>query len=336
MGGIFPTTVPEEAAAHADAIVLGEGEGVWSEVLCDAAAKQLKPVYREREPLDLSKSSLPRIDLYVHKEGRLFSPDDYPVQLSRGCPLTCSACAIPATAGRRLRHFPLQHVLGQIDQIETRGKLASFTEDTSFFFGSGTQRRFGVLLDALAERGRPAAVSYIGVSVPMILATPDAFFARLRAAGISMFYLVGGFDPITRNAFTGKDPKSYDRAVDAIRRSRDYGIEPYTSFLVGNEDDNEGTFDRMLGWADKAKLSKAEFAIMTPYPGTPVWAQLVRQERVLTKNWSLYNDANVVFRPKHLTPEQLLSGYLYLWREFYRPRREAIREMSRNDRTIQF
>ncbi len=334
MGGIFPTMLPEQAAAHADAVVLGEGEGVWLEILRDARAGALKPRYVEREPFDVANLPPPRVDLYMDKEGRDFAPDDYPVQVSRGCPLTCFACAVPATAGRRTRPLPLEHVLAQIDRLAARGKLASLTEDTSFFLGSA-QRRFGELLDTIALRGAPASISYVGISMPMILATPESMFRRMRAAGIGMFYLVGGFDPITRGAFTGEDPRAESRALTAVRKAIDLGIEPYTSFLVGNEDDDEGTFDRMLAFADVAGIRKAEFAILTPYPGTPIWTRFLEERRILTFDWSKYNDANVVFRPKRLTPERLLEGYLYLWREFYRSR-GALADLGHEERTIQF
>jgi radical SAM superfamily enzyme YgiQ (UPF0313 family) len=333
MGGIFPTMVPDEATAHADAIVLGEGEGVWPQVLADAERGALRREYRETAPVDVAKLPLPRVDLYMEKEGRAFAPDDYPVQTSRGCPLACSACAVPQSAGRRLRCLPDDHVVAQVEQLESRGKLASFTEDTSFF--AAPQKRFMAVLDALAARGRPAPVSYLGVSMPMILATPGENLTRMHAAGLRMFYLVGGFDPITRGAFTGRDPGALDQARLAIARCHDHGIEPYTSFLVGNEDDDDGVFDRVIAFADAAKIRKAEFAIMTPYPGTPVWHKLAREERILTRDWSLYNDANVVFRPKRMAPERLLEGYLSLWREFYRPR-QGLREAERVSRTVQF
>jgi radical SAM superfamily enzyme YgiQ (UPF0313 family) len=332
MGGIFPSMMPDEAGAHADAVVVGEGEGVWPEVLRDAAQGTLRPRYRETAPVDLATLPLPRIDLYLDKEGGAFSPDDYPVQTSRGCPLSCSACVLPGVMGKRMRYYPAEHVVGQVEALAKRGKLGSFTEDTAFF--ATANKRFMRAIDVLAERGE-APVSYLGVSMPMILATPDDVLARMRRAGIKMFYLVGGFDPITRGAFTGKDPRAREQGLAAVKKAMDHGIEPYTSFLVGNDEDDEGCFDRILEFSAEARIRKAEFAIMTPYPGTPVFGALERAGRILTRDWSLYNDANVVFRPAQMTPERLLAGYLHLWREFYRPR-QHLRDLGIRERTIQF
>lgn len=334
MGGIFPTMMPEVAAEHADAVVSGEGEGVWAEVLADARTRTLKPFYRADTPVDLATLPLPRVDLYMEKEGRTFCPDDYPVQITRGCPLQCSACVLPTQMGRKMRHYPLDHALAQIEQLGAHGKLASFTEDTSFFFGNGAQRRFGKLLDSLAERGK-ASVSYVGISMPMILATPGTFLDRLRRAGVEMFYLVGGFDPITQGAFTGRNATALAKAHEAIAKCHDHGIVPYTSFLVGHDDDDEGTFDRMLEFANRAAIAKAEFAIRTPYPGTPDWHALRDADRILHSDWSRYNDANVVFRPSRMTPDRLLEGYLHLWREFYRTRTN-LAGAGHFERTIQF
>lgn len=335
MGGIFPTMRPDEVAEHADAVVIGEGEVAFRKVLDDFRAGKLLRRYEAVEPADYDALPTPRLDLYMEKEGRAFAPDDYPVQLSRGCPLKCSACVLPTSMGRALRPIPVEHVLRTIDLLESRGKLASLTEDTSFFPGRGARGHFGALLDALAERGGKPSISYVGISMPMILATPDSFFERLHRAGITMFYLVGGFDPITMGAFTGRDAKAHQRGLDAVKKCFDHGIEPYTSFLVGNDDDDLGTFDRMLEFANASGIRKAEFAVRTPYPGTPTWYELESQGRILHRDWSRYNDAHVVFEPAQMTPEQLQEGYLYLWRELYRSRR-SLAEADLRERTIQF
>jgi len=335
MGGIFPTMCADEVAQHADAVVVGEGEGVWPRVLADAARGELSPRYEATESFDPACLPLPRVDLYVSRENDRYCPDDYPVQLSRGCMLKCSACAIPSVLGRALRPLPVSNGIAQIEQLERLGKLACLTEDTSFFPGSAQQRAFGELLDAVAQRGPKRSMSYAGISMPLVLAQSAAFFARLRRAGVTMFYLVGGFDPITRGAFTGTDPKNRQRAIDALLRCMDEGIEPYTSFLVGNDDDDEGSFDRMLEVADAVRLKKAEFAIRTPYPGTPDFHAMSASGRLLHRDWSRYNDANVVFRPAKMTPERLERGYVELWRDFYRSRR-ALAGESHRERTIQF
>lgn len=349
-GGIFPTMMPEVVAAHVDAVVIGEGEPVWAEVLADVARAvagkgALRPIYG---PVlaDLTTLPPPRVDLYIDAERPGFEPDDYPLQVSRGCPLTCVACALPKTMGKKMRAFPLEHVKAQARALAARGKRACLTEDTGWLPGTAGWRRMGELFDALAEGaasdsrvpgqpGQRAAISYVGISMPMILASPTPFLERAKAAGVDMFYMVGGFDPITTRAFNGQDPAALAKAYEAIRRAWDHGIEPYTSFLLGHDEDDVHTVDRMLEFADRSGIRKAEFAVLTPYPGTPAWHRLLAEGRILTRDWHRYNDANVVFRPARMTPDELQEGYLRLWREFYMERGH-LAELPIAERTIQF
>jgi len=330
-GGIFPTMMPEEAAPHFDAVVEGEGEAVWPRLLADFEAGHLQPRYRCEGEVDLTALPLPRVQLYLAQESGAFCPDDYPVQLSRGCGLSCHACALPVSMTRKLRDFTFEHVLGQLGQLASAGKLACLSEDTSWFPG-GQSRRLGALFDELRGGAR---ISYAGISMPMILVTPPSLFSRAREAGVRMFYLVGGFDPITMRAFTGSDPRALQRAHDAIAKCHDAGIEPYTSFLIGLDDDDAGTAERILEFAARAKIRKAEFAIFTPYPGTPSWRRLLAEGRLLHRDWSRYNDANVVFRPARMSVSELRAAYLRLWRDFYAGRPQAY-GLSREERTIQF
>ncbi len=332
-GGIFPTMMPHLCEEVFDAVVVGEGEPVWPRVLADARQGTLRKRYDHQVPQDLSGLPLPRVDLYLAKEAGAFQPDDYPVQLSRGCPLNCQACALPTSMTKNMRDFPLDHVIGQLTQLAKSGKRACLTEDTSWFPGAAA-RKLKALFEAIVAQGAPATISYIGISMPMILATGKPMLDLAKRAGVDMFYLVGGFDPVTKKAFTGKDPQALQRAFDAIKKSLDAGIEPYTSFLLGNDDDDEGTVDRMLDFASKSGITKAEFAIFTPYPGTPAWTRLVQEDRILDRTWSRYNDANCVFQPAQLTPEQVTEGYLKLWREFYAGKDFSSTSVA--ERTIQF
>jgi len=335
-GGIFPTVLPDEVSPHVDGLVMGEGEGVWSQVLEDAAAGRLSARYRGGSPLELGSLPLPDVDLYFDAETDAFKPDDYPVQVSRGCGLNCRACVLPMSMTKVLRMFPIEYVIGQLEKLAAAGKRACLTEDTGWFPGSRAHRILRRTLEHLARETNGCALSYIGISMPMILAAPAELLTLSRAAGVNMFYLVGGFDPISVRAFSGRAPRAFQKALDALSKVKDHGIEPYVSFLLGNDQDGPGTAERMLEFAHRAGLRKAEFAIFTPYPGTPAWRQMLEQERILTRDWRRYNDANVVFRPAQMKPDELLADYLYLWREFYRGRRAELTRLPVGERTIQF
>lgn len=333
-GGIFPTAMPELVAAHVDAVVIGEGEASWPRLLADFERGALAPIYRSG-PLDTATLPVPRTDIYFAAERDGARPDDYPLQLSRGCSLSCHACILPHSMGDSLRAMPLQHVIDHILLMEAHGKRACLTEDTSWLPGPG-RRVLEALLDYYIARAAPATVSYIGTSFPMIRMVPKALLTKAKAAGVDMFYLVTGFDPISMRAFTGEHPKSLERAYEAVAIAFDHGIEPYASFLYGSDQDNEGTVDRVLEFCDRSGIRKAEFAVATPYPGTPQWHRVVTEERLLHRDWWRYNDANPVFRAALLTPEQVLDGYLRLWRDFYRGRVDGVAAMSVYERTIQF
>lgn len=333
-GGIFPTAMPDECQLHFDAVVIGEGERVWPELLADFRNKALRKRYQDPDLMPLDDAALPKLSLYFETERGGFHPDDYPVQVSRGCPLKCQACVLPLSMRGSIREFSIPHVLGQLRQLKRVGKRACLTEDTSWFPGRPSNQ-LKALFRAMIEEGLEASISYIGISMPQLLVAGDEVLRLARAAGVGMFYLVGGFDPITTRAFTGADEKALGRAHKAIARAFEAGIEPYTSFLLGNDDDDPQTVDRMLSFAASSGIKKAEFAIFTPYPGTPSWARLNSEDRILSRAWHHYNDANVVFRPAKMTPAQLEEGYLRLWREFYADKGHYAQQ-SQAERTIQF
>ncbi len=337
MGGIFPSMMPHEVMPYCHSVVIGEGELVWPRLCEDFLHGSLKNLYQADGCADLDKLPPPRVDLYLDAEASGVVHDDYPLQISRGCPFTCSACVVPATMGKKLRFFPRKTVWRTLESYAAKGKLCSLTEDTSFMFVSGARRRFRSFLKELSERRGTigSRLSYVGASMPLLLNLEKEVFNEVRSAGIDRFYLVGGFDPVTRGAFGEGDPGAMTKAEECIAKCQDAGVDPYTSFLVGNDEDDEGTFDRILEFCLRCNIRIAEFAIATPYPGTPRWKELVAQDRVFDRTWKHYNDANVVFRPAKMSPEQLLEGYLRLWREFYAQRKEHDRT-DREKWTIQF
>lgn len=334
-GGIFPTMMPDEIQPYVDAVGIGEGELYWTQLLEDARKHQLKPRYSSCDPLDLTKLPLPKLSMYFDREDADFAPDDYPVQLSRGCPLSCEACVLPVSMTAKMRAFTLEHVMGQLDQLAAAGKRASLTEDTSWMPGVAARRTLSAIFDRFIEEGRTAQITYAGISPPQLLAASEDLLTRARKAGIGMFYLVTGFDPITKRAFAGTDPKALARCEESIQRCHDLGIEPYTGFVIGNDQDDMGTVDRMLEFAERTKIRKAEFSIFTPYPGTPSFLKFQREGRIIDRHWGHYNDCHVVFRPAQMTPDELMECYLSLWREFYSDKFH-LADLPQLERTIQF
>ncbi|RME27122.1 MAG: DUF4070 domain-containing protein [Deltaproteobacteria bacterium] len=336
-GGVFPTMMPDECAPHFDSVVVGEGEPVWPQLCRDAEAGSLQKIYRAQEPARLDTLPQPRVDLYFASETESHSPHDYPVQLSRGCPFRCFACAVPGTMGSKIRYFPEDWCRTLLGTMAKAGKRCSLTEDTALLFLSGARRRLQQLLEGLLRDPLPErpAFSYLGTSVPLLLQAPAELLSLLGRAGFHRLYIVCGFDPVTRDAYSLGKREAMEKCLQAVERCRDAGMEPYMSFLAGADHDDESIFDRLLEFCTKARLEIAEFAIATPYPGTPVWNRLEAEGRIFTREWRRYNDANVVFRPKNMTPERLLEGYIYLWREFYRGR-QHLRSAGQEGRTVQF
>ncbi len=328
VGGIFSTLMPQEMAPYVDAVCIGEGEPVWRQILEDARKRQLKPIYKSEEYFDLSQIPIPRYDLYFKKEGpngyRSYGPTgevtvDYPLQISRGCPLRCMTCAIPAYMGRKMRFVPPEWVARNFEAIYFGGRHRnlSLTEDTTSF---PTQKISQHMIECLSACvGKGPRISYVGASPVQALKAVPEFYDLLRKLNAVSIYAVFGFDQFSRNAF-GKDadPKMLQGCIDAMNRIHDEGLGIYASLLVGHDNEDESVFDNILEFTHKAKIDLAEFVILTPYPGTPLWFKLLKEGRILHRDWSKYNDANPTFRPKNYSADRLREGYIYLWKEFYR------------------
>jgi radical SAM superfamily enzyme YgiQ (UPF0313 family) len=319
MGGMFPTIMPEEVAPYCNSVVIGEGEPVWAQICKDAASGCLQPLYQAKSPVSLDSLPVARVELYLNEENDTFSPVDYPLQLSRGCPFTCNACSIPPVMGRKIRFFPERYIWELIKKFSVHNKVCSLTEDTSTMFVSEARNRFRAFLRKVAKYREMLNIrlSYLATSIPMILNMDKPILEEIQQAGFVRFYLVCGFDPITRNAFGRGNSKAMTKAEECIQRCHHAGIEPYVSFLAGNDEDDEGIFDRTLEFTLRTKISMAEFVVATPYPGSPLWKKLLAEKRIIDYTWKRYNDANVVFQPAKMSPEHLQEGYLTLWREFY-------------------
>jgi len=309
IGGIFPSMVPDEAAAHADSVNIGEGEPTWATILQDAEKGELKPRYRGGNRFDLADLPIPRREALYTKAG--YDWHASLVQVSRGCGFGCAMCVIPEHFGSRLRMRPVDKIVEEIE--EQPYDQIYLADDSIFLKGRRVEAWARELLEALVPLNRR-----LFVSSTLALNTDPDFLELLAKAGTKTFYCTLNVDPVSMRALRGGEPEAEQKVIDLARRIRDLGMEFFASYGIGRDWDDEGVADRILELSRRADVRTAEFFIFCPFPGTPQFRRMKTQDRLLHTNWELYNGANVVYRPQQMSADRLAELYLYLWQELYR------------------
>jgi len=309
LGGLHVTLCPDEAAAHADAIVVGEGEPVWSEVLADAERGALRARYQAAEPFDLARSPMPRFDLLdVARYNRLT------VQATRACPWNCEFCAASIRLNPRFRVKPVGRVMAEIDRIKQlwRAPFIEFADDNTF----ADKRHGHALMDAM----RGAGVRWF-TETDISVAQDAALLEKMREAGCAQI-LVGledpgdGADGIELRA----NWKARQRAhyMESIRRIQDAGITVNGCFMLGLDAHTPSSFNRIWDFIRESGLYEVQLTVMTAFPGTPLYARLRAANRIIAPGaWEKCTLFDVNFRPAKMTPQELRSGLIELAGKVY-------------------
>ncbi len=302
MGGIHPTVLPEEAAAHADAVVIGEAEPLWREVLADLAASRLRPRYRHDGYSDLIGLPHPRPDLL--RVDRYLTTNV--VQTGRGCPNACSFCTVSTTSGRQYRFRPIPEVVEEVRSLSSG--WVGFVDDNI----AGNARRAKDLFAALI----PLKRRWIGQADLTMARDPELLSLAARSGCQAMFI---GLESLSEDNLRATHKVSnvgtdMGAAITTIHKA---GIEIIGSFVLGLDGDDCGVFARTVEFAQRHKLVAAQFAVLTPFPGTAMRQQLDREGRIVDHDWSHYTMSNVVFRPRHMTDLELRAGQKYVYGRFY-------------------
>ena len=302
LGGQHPSILPDEASQHADAVVIGEAEGIWPIVIEDFKAYQLHRTYSRSEQPSLLNLPIPRRDLFV--KGAYYVRNT--ISTTRGCPYACSFCPVTLFFGHTYRHRPLDEILKEIDTLDRR-ELIGFVDDNMF----GDHKFAKDLLRALIPR-RIRWVAQASVAV-----SRDDELLNLAAASGCLALLIG-FETLSpvNLAAVGKKVNAVEEYETIIKKIHSHGIGIHGFFIFGLDADDEGVFARIVRFAQKTRLESAQFAWPVPYPGTALCESLNKAGRVVTKNWSEY-ESNPVFEPKLMSRETLKKGYDWAWRDFY-------------------
>ncbi len=303
LGGMHVDSCPDEASPHADAISIGDGVQTWPAILADVERGRLTSRYEASFERDYNLDPRPRRDLVPH-DCFLTTTS---IIASRGCRNRCAFCYM-ATEGVRMpyRTRDPQDIARQIVSDDT--PFAVFV-DNNLGASPDYLRRLCAALKPL-EKIWSAAVTLDVTDDPSVVRD----MARAGCTGVFI-----GFETLNDENLASarkRTPKVQDYAR-RVRIFHDHGIQVNGSFVVGFDGDRRDTFATLAEWIETNRLECATFHILTPYPGTPLFRQLEAEGRLLHRNWDLYDTAHVVFRPKHLTPEELLLGYDWLYRRLF-------------------
>ena len=311
MGGIHPTWLPEEAIAHCDAVVIGEADEIWAEVVRDTAHGQLKQFYQQKERTDLSLLPLPRRELLPAK-GYFF---ENTIQTTRGCPFDCEFCSVTAIYGGTYRTRPLAEVEREIKTLRRAPAYIFFVDDNIV----GDMRHARELFSMLSQY-RLRWVSQCPISV----AQNEKLVRLMAKAGCHGMFI--GFESLSPNnlRLMGKRTNKVERYEAGIKRLHDHGIGVHASFVFGYDYDDPSVFENFITFANRNRIDGAFLPLLTPFPGTRIHQRLKQEGRILTEDWSKYDMATVVFKPKGMTVEQLQEGFWWVNKEFY-----SLRSMAR-------
>lgn len=304
LGGLHVTSLPEEAAAHADTIFIGPGEDTWPIFLRDFREKQPQKKYVS-QIRTLDGLPLPRRDLI--KRRLYLVPNS--IVVSRGCPHVCDFCYKEAffEGGKSFYTLRVDRALAEIEQLP--GRHLYFLDDHLL----GNPHFAAALFDGMRGMNR---LWQAASTVQSVL--KSGLLEKAVASGLRSLFV--GFETLNpTNLMQQHKYQNLNRDYSAaIGRLHDLGVMVNASFVFGMDDDDESVFDRTVEWAIQQGIETATFHILTPYPGTALYKRMQAEGRMTTSNWDLYDTRHTVFRPTRLAPEALEVGYWHAYREFYR------------------
>lgn len=311
LGGLHVSLVPAEALGHADAIVVGGAEGAWPRLVTDAERDRLARVYegaRERvfEP---GLYATPRFDLL---QGRAYNR--ITVQTSRGCPRACEFCAASLRITTRFNPKPVDRVIAEI-RAARRHVAEPFFElaDDNSFANRFWAKEFLTSIQDLDLRWF--------TETDLSIADDDELLKLLARSGCRQILI--GLESTDAHTLDGIDRanwklKHLSRYMDAIKKIQSHGVTVNGCFIVGNDGDDKGVFERLRNFIEKSELLEAQVTILTPFPGTQLLARLQRERRLLSDRiWDKCTLFDLTFHPKQMTPDELVEGHTWLMSQIY-------------------
>lgn len=302
LGGVHPTLLPEEAAPHADAVVIGPAERTWPQLLRDHAVGGLQREYRDTEDVIGDVAVRPRRDLQPNRRYAL----PQTVSATRGCRHCCGFCTIPQVLpGYHKR--AVGDVIAEISQLP--GKTFAFNDVSLVDDVDWAKELFKAMIPLRRRWG--------GLATVRVADDPELLDLIARSG---CRYLLIGFESANPHAL-GSIRKGFNRPyhyLEVLTRLHERDISVQGCFIFGFDSDDTGVFADTVELVNQIGIDIPRYAVMTPYPGTDLFSQLETDDRIITRDWSLYDTMHVVFQPALMSLGELEEGFSWAWRETFR------------------
>jgi radical SAM superfamily enzyme YgiQ (UPF0313 family) len=302
LGGPHVTLLPDEAKQYADVIFTGYAEQTWPQFLHDFKNKELKDIYTQNDDFSLEDMPFPKRELFDKK----YFLTQAVFEATRSCVHKCEFCVAPTAWGSKQYQKPIDWVIEDIKRV---GEKKIIFVDLNLV----SDREYA---KELFTRLITLNVHWYGLST-VLIANDDEMMELMARSGCKGLLL--GLESISNNTLK-EAKKHFNGTVDyklLIQKLHSLGISVQGCFVFGLDNDTIDTFDETVEFVLETGIDLPRFAIATPFPSTPLYHRLNAENRILTKNWELYDGQHVVFEPKQMSVEELLFGHERAWKKVY-------------------
>lgn len=306
MGGFHASALPDEVLKHADAVVVGEAEDVFPEIIKDFKQGALKRIYKSTKLHSLKGLPVPRYDL-IEKDFIL----NHPVQATRGCPFRCSFCSV-ISLYPSLRVRPIDEVIRDITCFEGRNYL----QNKMVIFMDNNLIANKKYAKDLFRKMTPLKKWWLSQLSIDMANDKELMMLAAKSGCLSVYIGIESFSQENLKNI-GKRQNKLSDYKNAIKTFHEYGIYVQASIIIGLDDDTMDSICNIPNIIQELGIDIPHIHILTPLYGTQLFDQYSRENRILTKNWSHYNFRNAVFQPKNMNVDELHSLYLKIWKETY-------------------
>jgi radical SAM superfamily enzyme YgiQ (UPF0313 family) len=314
LGGIHASLRPEEALAHVDYVIIGEAEKTWPRFLAAFRRGQAPRKTDAEDFPPLEEVPIPAWSR-IASEQFLF----HQIQTTRGCPFMCRFCSVPDISGNTFRFKPVDAVVEEIRALPRAGLLkdrmkALYFVDDNFI---SRVRYTKELLRALVPLHDAGELGEWSAETTLNVAADEELLDLFVAAGCST--LIIGFESIHQATLEAMDKKvnfclTYQEAIQRIHRR---GLSIVGNFIVGFDTDTIAVFKEIIDFVDEHTILYPFFSILTPMPGTKLHDEYRTAGRLDHLDWAHYDTRHVVFEPRHMSREELLDGYIWMYTQAY-------------------